>query len=216
MADTLVTKGVEISTANTDIAVTDTLGSAEVLTVLSIFMCNKHATLDTTFDLRIDVSGGTDGFVYFNQPLPALSTFIHSGKIVLIEGDVLTFQSSEAGECSIVISALKQTSVTTSSGSEYLTRSIHHLTGSGQVNTTSGTGVKVILGFTVCSKEASNDTTFTYSGRQMIYRYQPLPASSTFENSDKLIMPTSDQAAYSTGDASRTVDVITSYLRQVP
>ena len=223
MADTLINKFSTEASANTDETITDALGSSEVLTVLSISFCNTHASTDTTFDLRIDVSGGTDGFIYLNQSLPAKSTFIHNSKIVLKQNDTLVFQTSAAVTCNMVVSALKQTAVATSSGSDYLDRVILHDTSGSAAPITPDnvTDIKTVLAFTVCNKDVNTATTFDVSVRNSggtafkIYEDQAIPAAATFEHSDKIILVANEELVFDQA-ASVEMDVVCSMLRQVP
>ena len=59
--------------------------SGHTMTLISLSLCNIHASNDETFDLlRTDLDGSTAPFyIYKTQSLPALATFIHSDKIVL-------------------------------------------------------------------------------------------------------------------------------------
>ena len=130
MADTLKNKFSVEASANTSEAVSDTVAANEVDTILSISICNTHASTDTTIDLFIDPASGSNSYIYLNQSLPAKSTFVHNSKIILKEGDVLYFQTSAAVSCQIVTSYLHQTAVATSSGSDYLDRALVAQTGS--------------------------------------------------------------------------------------
>ena len=221
MADTLINKFSTEASAASNEAITDALGSAEVLTVLSVSICNTHASTDTTFKLFIDAS--TDGYIYLNQSLPAKSTFIHNSKIVLKQGDVLTFSTSAAVTCNIVVSALKQTAVATSSGSDYLDRVILHDTSGSAAPITPDnvTDIKTVLAFTVCNKDTNTATTFDAYVRNSggtafkIYEDQAIPAAATFEHSDKIILVANEELVFDQA-ASVEMDVVCSMLRQVP
>jgi len=90
-------------------------------TILSISLCNTHATQDHTFDIYIkDVDGGHDGggantlyYLYITQSLPALSTFIHNDKIMMQDNEelymVLDSNSSPVNSVHIITSYLEQT-----------------------------------------------------------------------------------------------------------
>jgi len=223
MADTLINKFSTEASANTDETITDALSSAEVLTVLSVSICNTSTSTDTTFDLRIDVSGGTDGFIYLNQSLPAKSTFIHNSKIVLKQNDTLVFQTSAAVTCNMVVSALKQTSVTTASGDDYLDRVIlHDTSGSAAAITPDNvTDIKTVLSFTVCNKDTNTAGTFDVYVRNSggtafkIYEDVSIPAAGTFEHSDKIILIANEELVFDQA-ASIEIDAVCSFLRQVP
>jgi hypothetical protein len=58
--------------------------SSKIYTILSVSICNTHATADEIFSMFCTTAGkGTPIYVYKLQPLPALSTFVHNDKIVL-------------------------------------------------------------------------------------------------------------------------------------
>ena len=225
MADTLKNKFSTEASANTSEAVSDTVAANEVDTILSISICNTHATTDTTIDLFIDPASGSNSYIYLNQALPAKSTFIHNSKIILKEGDVVYFQTSAAVNCQIVTSYLHQTAVATSSGNDYLDRYlIAQSGGSGgllEMTPNNTTDVKTVLAFTVCNQSTTADTTFDVYTRNssgnsfMIYDDQTLPSQSTFEHSDKIILAANEELVF---DQAGTLDisVVTSFLRQVP
>lgn len=88
MADVLKTTRVE-HTAAAGTAVLDG-ASSKTYTVLSVSICNTHATADEIFNMFVTTSGkGTPIYIYRKQSLPALSTFIHSDKIVLLASEEL-------------------------------------------------------------------------------------------------------------------------------
>jgi len=225
MADTLISKHSVEASADTTENITDALGSAESFTILSISICNTNASTDTTFKLWIDgTTPNTDAYLYYNQSLPAKSTYIHNSKVVLVEGDVLKFQTTAAVSCQIVVSMLKQTAVATSSGSDYLDRVLVYQTSTSaavEITPNNTTHVKTVLGFTICSHEATNSTTFDLyarasgGGTTLIYQDQSLPALSTFEHSDKIILASNEELVFDQAD-SRNVSIVCSFLRQVP
>jgi len=183
MADTLKSKFQVQASANSGASVSDTVGSAEVDTILSLSICNTTTT-DTTIDLYVDPSSGSNTYIYLNQPLPAKSTFIHNSKIVLKQGDVLKFETSAAVSCQVVTSYLHQTAVATSSGSDYLDRTLLAQTGSSQsmaITPDNTSDIKTVLSFTICN-QSTTDTTFDVfarasgGGETLIYQDQSLPA----------------------------------------
>jgi len=209
MADTLINKFSTEASANTDETITDALSSAEVLTVLSVSICNTSTSTDTT--------------IYLNQSLPAKSTFIHNSKIVLKQNDTLVFQTSAAVTCNMVVSALKQTSVTTASGDDYLDRVIlHDTSGSAAAITPDNvTDIKTVLSFTVCNKDTNTAGTFDVYVRNSggtafkIYEDVSIPAAGTFEHSDKIILIANEELVFDQA-ASIEIDAVCSMLRQVP
>jgi len=218
MADTLKSKYSVEASANTVENISDSVGSSEVDTVLSISICNTTTT-DTTFKLRLNPSSGNTTDIYLTQSLPAESTFIHNSKIVLIEDDVLEFETSVAVTCNIVTSYLHQTAVSTSA--DYLDRFIYRA-----INTTltpiivdGSAHSKTILAFTVCNRHPTTDAEFGISVRvsggtaYAIYKNQSIPAESTFEHSDKIMLGNNEELLI-TGSNSVNLDVLTSYLRQ--
>ena len=72
-----------IDDANGEIVVQG--ASGHTMTVISVSLCNIHASNDETFSmLRRDLDGSSNPFyIYHTQGLPALATFIHNDKIVL-------------------------------------------------------------------------------------------------------------------------------------
>ena len=116
MADT-IKSNMEHSNGTTEVKVLDGAGSNIIYTVISITICNTHATNDETFDLFIndvdDTFGGgaNDNFyIYKTQSLPALATFEHTSKISLKHNEELVFVQASAGtDVDILVSYLEQT-----------------------------------------------------------------------------------------------------------
>ena len=120
MADTLKSK-FDISAGTTAVELTSVSNSATTYqTVLSISLCNTHATQDHTFDIYVkDVLGGHDGggantlyYLYMTQSLPALSTFIHNDKIMLQNDEELYMvldSGTQGTAVHIITSFLEQT-----------------------------------------------------------------------------------------------------------
>ena len=64
--------------------------SSKTYTVLSVSICNTHASDDEIFSMFCTTSGkGTPIYIYKSQSLPAKSTFVHSDKIVLTASEEL-------------------------------------------------------------------------------------------------------------------------------
>ena len=110
MADTLKNKFSTEASANTSEAVSDTVAANEVDTILSLSICNTHASNDETFSMSVKDGDSTEYFVYHTQSLPALATFIHNDKIILMNGDTLNIVSpSGSADIDVVVSYLEQT-----------------------------------------------------------------------------------------------------------
>jgi len=68
MADTLKSKYSTEASANTTENISDAVGSSEVDTILSVSICNSHASTDTTFKMWIDgTTPNEDAYIYYNQ-----------------------------------------------------------------------------------------------------------------------------------------------------
>ena len=68
--------------------------ASKTYTILSVSLCNLHTTADENFDMYCTTAGeGTPRYVYKQQSLPALATFVHSDKIVLIASEELWIKS---------------------------------------------------------------------------------------------------------------------------
>jgi hypothetical protein len=111
MADVLKNVRAMITTA-AGAAVLDGAGS-KTYTILSISLCNTHLTVDEDFDIYCTTAGeGTPRYVYKRQSLPALATFIHSDKIVLLQNEELWVGSNSDPDDTlgihVVVSYLEQ------------------------------------------------------------------------------------------------------------
>ena len=84
-------------------------GSVTAATVLSISVCNTHATTDHTFSLIFKDEGSTSVQIYKDQSVPAKATFIHNDKIIMDAADTLQFTGDAGDDLDIVISYLEQT-----------------------------------------------------------------------------------------------------------
>jgi|TARA_R110002012_G_C11302136_1_gene573487 hypothetical protein len=86
-----------------------TAGSGKTCTVISISLCNTHASNDETFDIYIDTGSGDDTYLYLEQSLPAKSTFVHNDKIVLEANDHLDVHcATGGGDIDVIVSYLEQ------------------------------------------------------------------------------------------------------------
>ena len=85
-------------------------GASIASTVLSVSLCNTHATNDETFSMSVKDGDSTEYFIYAIQSLPGGSTFIHNDKIILMTGDTLNVVSpSASADIDVVVSYLEQT-----------------------------------------------------------------------------------------------------------
>ena len=109
MADTLK-RYLQIITDGTNTKVMpDDVNSTK--TVLSVMICNTHATTDITFDLYA-TDAATDHAILNNQSLPAQSTFIWDSKLIFeITAEHLKVDPSVSGPgIHVVTTYLDQTS----------------------------------------------------------------------------------------------------------
>ena len=81
MADTLQESSITITDATGAILVQG--ATDKRMTVISISICETAGNAETFSVWRTDLDGSSNPkYVYFEQPLPAKSTYIHSEKIV--------------------------------------------------------------------------------------------------------------------------------------
>ena len=113
MADTLKRYNSNRLTSTTAVTLY-TAGSGVTATMLSISLCNIHASTDALFYLKVR-DGGTDSastekYLYIDQSLPAQATFIHNGKLTLKVGDTLVGAlTASVDGVDVYISVLEQT-----------------------------------------------------------------------------------------------------------
>ena len=110
MADTLKTNFIESTDTTVLNCVPANVDSTK--TVLSIVICNTDASDSTEFDLYY-YNNSTNIRIYNNQSLPALSTFIHDSKLIVMPNHELQFVQSggtTANPVHIITSYLAQTS----------------------------------------------------------------------------------------------------------
>ena len=92
MADTLKRSNSNRLTSTTEVT-PYTAGSGVTATILSISLCNIHASTDVLFELKIwdgaVDSDATEKYLYRDQSLPANATFIHNSKVTLKAADSL-------------------------------------------------------------------------------------------------------------------------------
>ena len=107
MADTLIS-----------LLTRDTNGTATVITtadtatktVLSISICNVHATDSITLDMYYRDASDANFRIYNDIVIPALSTFIHNSKIVLpSQCELVLDQTTTVNGYDVVTSWLNQT-----------------------------------------------------------------------------------------------------------
>jgi hypothetical protein len=114
MADTL--KSVfKISTGTTElIPLVVGTSSTTSFTILSILLCNRDTSAHT-FNLYISDMApnhiGNDAplYLYQTQPLPALATFIHNDKLIMMNEERLVLTTSGGTNVNIHISYLEHT-----------------------------------------------------------------------------------------------------------
>ena len=83
--------------------------SGHTYTILSIMIC-ETGDAAKTFKLYIDDNdGGTDHYIYFDQPLGAKATFEHTTKFVIEGTDMLGFITDNSANVDVVVSYLDQT-----------------------------------------------------------------------------------------------------------
>ena len=111
MADLLRTTRIE-HTAQAGSAVLNG-SSSTTYTILSVSICNTHATVAEIFNMYVTTSGkGTPINIYRKQDIPALATFVHNDKIVLLASEELWIDYESAPDGTdgihIVVSYLDQ------------------------------------------------------------------------------------------------------------
>ena len=109
MAETLQESHLTVTDATGAILVQG--ATSKRMTVISVSICNTHASNDETFSLyRTDLDGSSNPrFIYHTQSLPALSTFIHSDKIVLgATSELWCASPSASADIDVIASYLEQ------------------------------------------------------------------------------------------------------------
>ena len=112
MADTLKVAFATITQATGNSSGQDLVltGTNPACTVLSVSLCNTHATNDETFSMSVKDGDSTEYFIYSVQSLPGGATFIHNDKIILMNGDTLNVVApSGSADIDVVVSYLEQT-----------------------------------------------------------------------------------------------------------
>lgn len=83
-----------------------------IITVLSINVCNTHATQSYPFSMGCRTNSSTDTkYILKDQDVPANGTFIYSDKIILSSGDKLLFKDediSSGDDFDVLISYIDQ------------------------------------------------------------------------------------------------------------
>ena len=78
-------------------------------TILSILICETAGAAET-FDLYIDdAGGGTDYEILSDQALGANETFEYTGRIVIVDTDLLCAAPASSANVDVVVSYLDQT-----------------------------------------------------------------------------------------------------------
>jgi len=107
MADRLMVTKTNITDATGAVCMDGVSGDSQ--TVLSISICNTHASNDETFDVLHTAAGGGSGvYIYVGQSLPAKSTFIHSDKIVVDDTDEIWVKAGGTADIDVIVSYLQQ------------------------------------------------------------------------------------------------------------
>jgi len=111
MADTLKTVRIE-HTAAAGTAVLDGAAS-KTYTILSVSICNTHATVAEIFNMYVTTANkATPINIYRKQDIPALATFVHNDKIVLLASEELWIDYESAPDSTdgihVVVSYLDQ------------------------------------------------------------------------------------------------------------
>ena len=108
MASELLKVALKPACSNSETKLIDGV-SGHTYTVLSIMICETGNAAET-FKLYIDDNdGGTDHYIYFDQPLAAKSTFEHTSKFVIEGTDMLGFITADSADVDVVVSYLDQT-----------------------------------------------------------------------------------------------------------
>ena len=107
MADRLLVKKTNITDATGAVCMDGVSGDSQ--TVISISICNTHATNDETFDVEHTAAGGGSGvYIYKGQSLPGGATFIHSDKIVVDDTDEIWVKAGGSADIAVIVSYLQQ------------------------------------------------------------------------------------------------------------
>ena len=108
MADRLLVKKTNITDATGAVCMDGVSGDSQ--TVISISICNTHASNDETFDIVHTVAGGpgTQFYIYKAQSLPANATFVHSDKIVVDDTDEIWVKAGGTASIDVIVSYLQQ------------------------------------------------------------------------------------------------------------
>ena len=108
MASELLKVALKPTCSNTETKLIDGI-AGHTYTILSILICETNNAAET-FKLYIDDGdGGTDHYIYFDQPLGAKATFEHTSKFVLEGTDMLGFITADSADVDVVVSYLDQT-----------------------------------------------------------------------------------------------------------
>jgi len=207
MADTLFSTWNVEATGNEAQILTDTLGSGEGYVIISVSICNIHATRDITFRLFVhNTPTNTTCFFYHNQPLPASSTFIFNTKIVLKQGDQLQIEPTDtpantSATIHVNVTGMKQTSITTAAGDAYFDRTVRSAVSYAPVAITpvNTNDIVTVLSCIFTNYDREDATIFSVYGKitssediYYLYKDHPLPPTSTFEHTDELVLEPND------------------------
>jgi hypothetical protein len=106
MADTLKVQKTNVVDTDGEIVLLGVSGDSQ--TVLSISICETGNAAETFTLQHTAAGGGTEFYIYIDQPLPAKSTFIHNDKIVVDDTDQLWVKSGGAANLDVIVTFLSQ------------------------------------------------------------------------------------------------------------
>ena len=86
-----------------------TVASGHTYTVLSVTIAETGNAAETFKLLIDDGGGGSDTYIYFDQPLGAKQTFEHTSKFVMEASDHLSIITASTSDIDVCVSYLDQT-----------------------------------------------------------------------------------------------------------
>ena len=106
MADRLLVQKTNITDATGATCMTGVSGDSQ--TVLSVSICETGNAAETFSLLHTASGGGTEFYIYIDQPLPAKSTFLHNEKIVVDDTDQLMVLAGGTCDIDVIVTYLQQ------------------------------------------------------------------------------------------------------------